>query len=148
MSLSDYIRYMRAVKGGITPWEIGEAVGLPAGAIHLLEVKHRRMGEDDAMLEKLAGYFGVPVTELTARREAYRKRLASFLQEHEGDSRPIALRMEDGDILSGTVSWFSREAVALIPTEGSQEPYIAQRGWVADWRAEEDQTWQVTGSGD
>ncbi len=59
MSLSDYIKYLRAVKGGATPWEIAEGSGVSAGEIHFIEVKHRRVGEDDAVLEKLAQYFGV-----------------------------------------------------------------------------------------
>ena len=53
MSLSDYMKLMRAVKGGVTPWEIAEATGIPSKEVHLLEVKHRRMGEDDEMLGKL-----------------------------------------------------------------------------------------------
>src|SRR5688500_19275233 len=101
MSLSDYIRYLRALRGGLTPWEIAEATGLSAGAIHLLEVKHRRVGDDDAILEKLAEYFGVPLEEMTRRREAYRKRLATFLDERTRDARPITLRLESGELLSG-----------------------------------------------
>src|SRR5437588_2659772 len=135
MSLSDYIKYLRAVKGGLTPWEIAEGSGVPARDIHLIEVKHRRMGEDTATLEKLAGFFGVPVEDLTSRREAYRKKLTYFLEENKESANPVALKLESGEELAGTVKWYSREAVALDPGgEGEDTPYIVQRGYVADWR--------------
>jgi len=143
MSLSDYIKYLRAVKGGVTPWEIAEASGVPASEVHLIEVKHRRVGEDDETLSKLAGYFGVPVEELAGRRDSYRKMLTRFLEEHQGKESPVTLTLESGEEVSGSVDWFSREAVALVPgnssdTEGETEsPYIVQRGWVANWRGEE-----------
>lgn len=144
MSLSDYIRFLRAVKGGITPWEIAEGSGVPARDIHLLEVKHRRVGEDDATLEKLSAYFGVPVEELQRRREAYRKRLTYFLDDALENDRPVELKLESGEELHGHVAWFSREAVALLPSEeGEPAPYIVQRGWVADWRRAESPTWDV-----
>ena len=36
MSLSDFIKYQRALKGGLTPWEIAEGSGVPARDVHLL----------------------------------------------------------------------------------------------------------------
>ena len=103
MSLSDFIKYQRALKGGLTPWEIAEGSGVAARDVHLLEVKHRRMGDDDAMLDKLAGYFGVPVEALTSRREAYRKRLTFFLEQSVKERRPVTLRLEGGEEVSGDI---------------------------------------------
>ena len=144
MSLSDYIKYLRARHGGDTPWEIAEAIGVSAGAIHLLEVKHRRVGEDDEHLQKLAAFFNVPVEELTARREAYRKRLTFFLDELTGSDTPITLRLEGGEELQGVPMWYSREAVALLPPDApAGEPYIVQRSWVADWRRSDSAQWEV-----
>jgi hypothetical protein len=145
MSLSDHIKYLRAVRGGATPWEIAEVSGVAAGDIHFLEVKHRRVGEDDEMLQKLASFFEVPVEELTRRREAYRKRLTYFLDEHLQSSTPIALKLEGGEELEGNIAWYSREAVALSQGEDDANPYIVQRGWVADWRSAEQPTWDVAG---
>ena len=113
MSLSDYIRYQRAAKGGLTPWEIAEGSGVSSRDVHLIEVKHRRMGDDDEMLRKLAAYFGVPFDALASRREAYRKRLAAFLDHNVSQSRPINLKLESGEELAGVPIWYSREAVAL-----------------------------------
>jgi hypothetical protein len=149
MSLSDYIKYLRAVKGGVTPWEIAEASGVPASEVHLIEVKHRRVGEDDETLSKLADFFGVPLEDLTSRRDSYRKMLTQFLEDSKRNGSRVTLTLESGEEVSGKIDWFSREAVALVPGngdggEGSEasanntaDPYIVQRGWVASWRGEE-----------
>src|SRR5438105_8888309 len=109
MSLSDYIKYLRAVGGGLTPWEIAEKSGVPAREIHLLEVKHRRVGDNDDVLQKLASFFNVPPESLTHRREAYRKRLTFFLEENQQHEVPVVLKLEDGEELEGTIAWFGRE---------------------------------------
>ncbi len=147
MSLSDYIKYLRATNGGGTPWEIAAASGVPAGTIHLLEVKHRRVGEDDEQLNKLATFFNIPVEELTSRREAYRKRLTNFLDGLAESDMPIVLKLEGGEELEGTVLWYSREALALVAANDPQSPpYIMQRGWVADWRRSDNLNWEVSNS--
>jgi hypothetical protein len=145
MSLSDFIKYQRALKGGLTPWEIAEGSGVPARDVHLLEVKHRRMGDDDAMLDRLAGYFGVPLEALTSRREAYRKRLTFFLEQSVRGNRPITLRLEDGEELTGIVRWYSREAIGIASGDAQSEDdvIVAQRAWVSDWRSAGDPGWEV-----
>jgi hypothetical protein len=144
MSLSDYIKYLRAVKGGLTPWEIAAGSGVPAREVHLLEVKHRRMGEDDVMLNSLADFFGVAVTDLTSRRDAYRKRFTTFLEESQKEDLAVTFKMEGGEEITGKIEWFGREAAALRPeTEDASAPYIVQRSWVADWRLAEKAEWEV-----
>jgi hypothetical protein len=151
MSLSDYVRYQRAVKGGLTPWEIAEGSGVTSRDVHLLEVKHRRMGDDDELLRKLAAFFGVPFEALSGRREAYRKRLASFLDDKVSQSRPVTLKLESGEELTGVPAWYSREAIALndgSPQTGDAPPSlcIVQRGWVADWKTPDAPGWEVAAS--
>jgi hypothetical protein len=149
MSLSDYIKYLRAVNGGLTPWEIAEGSGVPAREIHLLEVKHRRMGENEAMLQKLADYFKVQPQELTRRRDAYRKRLTAFLDVNSEEDESVVLLLEGGEEVSGKIVWYGREAVAIQPQQTAtrktilNEPYIVQRGWVADWRRADNAQWEV-----
>ncbi len=145
MSLSDYIKYLRAVKGGATPWEIAEECGMPMADIHFIEVKHRRVGEDDSTLEKLARYFGVELSELTGRREAYRKLLTRLLEECRQSSTEIVIKLESGEEIEGMVAWYSREAAAITPGERGEEncPYIVQRAWVADWRRASEVEWHV-----
>ncbi|MEO5953102.1 MAG: hypothetical protein ABIQ44_11610 [Chloroflexia bacterium] len=147
MSLSDYIKYQRAVKGGLTPWEIAEGSGVSSRDVHLLEVKHRRMGEDDTMLQKLADYFAVPLSELTQRREAYRKRLISFLDEYILDDRSIALKLENGEEVGGIPAWYSREAIALRPegsTSDDTDLCIVQRAWISDWKLSDASNWEIS----
>ncbi|HET9494917.1 MAG TPA: hypothetical protein VFR15_11865 [Chloroflexia bacterium] len=145
MSLSDFIKYQRALKGGLTPWEIAEGSGVPARDVHLLEVKHRRMGDDDAMLDMLATYFGVPIEALTSRREAYRKRLTFFLEQKVRENRPVTLRLENGEELTGSIKWYSREAIGMVleGAESEDDVLVVQRAWVADWRAAGEQAWEV-----
>lgn len=137
MSLSDYLKYLRAKKGGVTPWEIAEESGVAAAEVHLLEVKHRRVGDDDESLAKLAAYFGVPVEEFTGRREQYRKLLTQFLEESMQNSAAVSLKLESGEELRGKVGWYSREALALLPITESgpeEDPYIVQRSWISTWQ--------------
>jgi len=146
MSLSDYIKYQRALKGGLTPWEIAEGSGVPARDVHLIEVKHRRMGEDDATLAQLASYFGVPEQDLTDRREAYRKRLTYFLDESKHDSASIELKLESGETVGGWPIWYSRDAIALKESDNGTDDgnlCIVQRAWVADWRRDGAAEWDV-----
>ncbi len=143
MSLSDYIKYLRAVKGGLTPWEIAEGSGVLARDIHLIEVKHRRMGDDDESLQKLAAFFGVSVEDLTNRREAYRKRLTEFLHESRESETPVVVRLESGEQINGTIQWYSREALAITPQSEDNSPYIVQRGWISNWRHADNPTWEI-----
>ena len=155
--MSDRVKYLRAVNGGLTPWEIAEKSGVPAREIHLLEVKHRRVGENEEILEKLADFFNVPVADLINRREAYRKRLTFFLEECRDRDIPIVLKFENGEQLEGKVAWFGREAVALTVGGGEitggapgdsddANLRIVQRGWVADWRRADSLDWEVAPS--
>ncbi len=132
MSLSDYVKFMRATKGGVTPWEIADATGVPSKEVHLLEVKHRRMGDDDDMLAKLAQYFEVPVEDLVRRRDAFRKRLTGFVADRQRSEEPVTFVLESGERLEGTIAWFGREAIALQPPD-SGHPLVIQRAVIAEW---------------
>ncbi len=136
MSLSDYVKYLRAMKGGVTPWEIAEGCGVQPSEVQTIEVKHRRVGEDDTLI-RLARYFQVPLDELTTRRDAFRKRLTHFLDENQSTDNQVTLTLESGEQLVGTVAWYSREAVALRPLEGDEggtSLLVVQRSWVAAWQ--------------
>jgi hypothetical protein len=146
MSLSDYVKHLRAVNGGLTPWEIAEGSGVPAREIHLIEVKHRRVGENDAVLGSLAEFFKVPVEELKGRREAFRKRLTAFLEESSEEDHYIVLRLEDGEEIAGRLDWYGREAIAIVPDYAAgdeQCPCVVQRSWVSDWRRAGSDRWEV-----
>ena len=131
MSLSDYIKLLRARKGGVTPLEMQEVTHIPVHEINYIEMKHRRIGEDDEMLARLAAYFDVPLEQLQWHRERYRKRLTAVLYQRQDSGEPITLKLESGHELSGTVNWFDRAVVALAQ-EGAEQ-LVIERHAVADW---------------
>lgn len=131
MSLSDHMKLLRARKGGATPLEMQEATGVPVHEINYIEMKHRRIGEDDEMLGKLAAYFDVPLEQLQWHRERYRKRLTAVLYQRQDSGEPITLKLESSHELSGTVNWFDRSVVALA--QDGAEPVVVERHTVVDW---------------
>ena len=67
MSLGDYLRVLRARRGGITPLDIEAATGLSKGLYRQMEQRYRVMGDDDA-LRILADFYGVPFEDLQWRQ--------------------------------------------------------------------------------
>ncbi|HSN75284.1 MAG TPA: helix-turn-helix transcriptional regulator [Anaerolineae bacterium] len=131
MSASDYLRYLRAVKGGPTPQDIENATGVPAGAYRQIEQRYRAMGSEEE-LAKLATYFEVPVEELTGRVEWTRKALSAALVEAVEMNAPISLEMRSGQTLTGMVQW-SDLGAALLQLECGQE-VVVQRHMVDRWQ--------------
>ena len=85
MSLGDYVRYLRAVKGGPTPWEIEAASGIPAGIYRQIEQRYRAIGEEQ-LLEKMATYYEVAPDELRWRQNWPRKGLTSACLLYTSDA--------------------------------------------------------------
>jgi transcriptional regulator with XRE-family HTH domain len=131
MSASDYLRYLRAVKGGPTPQDIENATGVPAGAYRQIEQRYRAMGNEEE-LASLAAYFEVPVEELTGRLEWTRKALSAALVEAVEMKAPISLELRSGQTLTGTVQW-SDLGAALLQLEDGQE-VVVQRHMVDRWQ--------------
>jgi transcriptional regulator with XRE-family HTH domain len=132
MSLGDYLRYLRAVKGGPDFLSIEGATGIPAGTLRQIEQRYRRMGENDEELQKLADYFGVPVEELTSRREKWRKLLSEALYTAQQENRAIRLVLRDGPTFEGQVLWWDLGATELELASG-QGRVVVQRHAVDDW---------------
>ncbi len=131
MSANDYLRYLRAVKGGPTPQDIEIATGVPAGAYRQIEQRYRAMGSEEE-LASLAGYFGVPVEELIGRVEWTRKALSAALVEAIELDAPIRLELRSGHQWTGKVQW-SDLGAALLQLEDGQE-VIVQRHMVDRWQ--------------
>jgi transcriptional regulator with XRE-family HTH domain len=131
MSASDYLRYLRAVKGGPTPQDIESATGVPAGAYRQIEQRYRSMGSEEE-LASLAAYFEVPVEELTSRLDWTRKALSAALVEAVEQNAPISLEMRNGQTLTGKVLW-SDLGAALLQMENGQE-IVVQRHMVDRWQ--------------
>lgn len=130
MSLGDYLRFLRAMKGGPTPWEIQEATDVPSNVYRHLEQRYREMGDDDT-IQKLADYFDVPVEELQRHRTKYRKALSTALLEAQTDDLPIHLTLRSGHELEGKLEWWDLGATLMRLADG--EEVVIQRHIIDDW---------------
>jgi transcriptional regulator with XRE-family HTH domain len=131
MSAGDYLRYLRAVKGGPTPADIQEATGVQAGTYRQIEQRYRAIGSEEE-LASLAAYFEVPVEELTDRVEWTRKALSAALVVAAEKDAPIRLELRSGHTLTGKVLW-SDLGAALLQQEDGQEIAV-QRHMVDRWQ--------------
>lgn len=131
MSAGDYLRQLRAVKGGPTPQDIELATGVAAGAYRQIEQRYRAMGSEEE-LAKLAAYFDVPTEELSSRVEWTRKALSAALVEAVEMDAPIRLELRSGHTLTGKVLW-SDLGAALIRQDDGQEIAV-QRHMVDRWQ--------------
>ena len=131
MSAGDYLRYLRAVKGGPTPQDIEQATGVAAGAYRQIEQRYRAMGTEEE-LASLAAYFEVPAEELTGRVEWTRKALSAALVEAVEMDAPIRLELRSGHQWTGKVQW-SDLGAALLQLEDGQE-VVVQRHMVDRWQ--------------
>jgi hypothetical protein len=113
MSMGDYVKYLRAVRGGVTPSEIEEATGIPFSQINVIEYKFAPVFDDPDLLSKLAAYFQVPVEELGRRATRTRKLLTRFLAEHAASTLRVHFTLAGGARVIGQVMWWDRSAVGL-----------------------------------
>lgn len=134
MSAGDYVRYLRALKGGPTPLEIEESAGVSGVMYRQLEQRYRAIGTEEE-LTKLAEYFEVPAEELLERQPWTRKELSRFLLEALEGSHPIKLILRSGETFAGQVLWYDLGA-ALLRLEDGQEMVI-QRHIVDRWKTAE-----------
>lgn len=132
MSLGDYVRYLRAMKGGPDFFAVEEATGVPAPTLRQIEQRYRRVGESDEDLHKLADYYAVPVEELTWRREKWRKLLSEALYTAQTEDRPIRLILRNGPTFEGRVLWWDLGATEL-ELHDKGERLVVQRHIVDDW---------------
>lgn len=131
MSLGDHLRFLRAMKGGPSTREIAQAIGLErVTPLREIEQRYREIG-DDALLEKLALYFQVPIEELKWHRARYRKALSHFLEKALKQGQRVHLHLRSGETLTGKVMWWDLGATGLQPDEG--ELLVIQRHAVIDW---------------
>lgn len=132
MSLGDYVRYLRAQKGGPDFRTVEEDTGVSSLTLRQIEQRYRRVGENDEDLQKLADYFGVPVEELSWRREKWRKLLSEALYTSQAESRPVRLVLRDGPSFEGRVLWWDLGATEL-ELSGAEGRVVVQRHAVDDW---------------
>jgi len=132
MSLGDYVRYLRAMKGGPDYWTVEEVTGVPGQTMREIEQRYRRVGENDDDLRKLADYFGVQLENLTWRREKWRKLLSEALYSAQTGGRPMRLILRDGPTFEGNVLWWDLGTTELELSGGGGR-VVVQRHAVDDW---------------
>jgi sRNA-binding regulator protein Hfq len=137
MSLGDYLRLLRAKRGGITPWDIEAASDLPKGLYRQMEQRYRAVG-DDSSVQILADYYGVPFDDLRWRLDWSRKALSRALVAATTGHAVITLELWNGETVRGSVAWWDLGAIGL--NTGSGEILVVQRHAVERWepRAPED----------
>jgi transcriptional regulator with XRE-family HTH domain len=132
MSLGDFVRYLRAMKGGPDFWTVEEATGVSGRTLREIEQRYRRVGESDEDLKKLADYYDVPVDGLTWRREKWRKLLSEALYTAQAEDRSIRFILRDGPTFEGRVLWWDLGATELDLLDRG-ERLVVQRHAVDDW---------------
>lgn len=131
MSTGDYLRYLRAVKGGPTPQDVEEATGVKAGDYRQMEQRYRAMGSEEALVS-LAAYYQVPAEELISRVPWTRKALSAALVEAVEQDAPIRLELRSGHTVTGKVQWSDLGSALLLQEDGRE--VVVQRHMVDRWQ--------------
>ncbi len=136
MSLGDYLRMLRAQRGGITPLDIETATGVDKGLYRQMEQRYRSVGDDDT-LRRLADFYDVPFDALRWRLDWPRKALSRALVQVIRENAPIRLELCDGQVVVGAVKWWDLGAIGVETPDGE---WVVQRHAVEKWspRAQED----------
>ncbi len=104
MSLGDYVRLLRAKQGGHDHADFAAAYGDAATKqLHLLEMRQRDIS-DAALLEKIAAFYEVPLTEVQWHQRRSRKGLSQYLLDAQLARRPVTLRLRTGEELTGALA--------------------------------------------
>ena len=130
MSAGDYLRQLRAMKGGPTPTDIESATSVPSGTYRQIEQRYRAIGEEEE-LARLAAYFGVDLQELTSRQPWSRKELSAFLVEAAERDSTVRFALRTGESIDGKVLW-SDLGAALLQREDGRE-VVVQRHIIDRW---------------
>ena len=102
MSLGDYLRLLRAKKGGITPLDIETATPLTKGLYRQMEQRYRAVGDDES-IRLLADYYGVAFEDLRWRLDWPRKALSRAVVAAMKDNSTLTLRLWNGETVQGKV---------------------------------------------
>ena len=130
MSSGDYLRYLRALKGGPDLITVSRETGIPTNLLREIEQRYRPIGDKET-LEKLARYYGISPEELYWRHEWSRKALSWSLETARQSDTPIQLNLRTGQSFRGRVRWWDLGATLLELEDGRQ--VVIQRHMVETW---------------
>lgn len=134
MSLSDHLRYLRAMKGGLHISEVALAAGVAKVVdVNLAEKQYRPLA-DEGLMEKLAAYYGRSLDEFHWHNARSRKQFTYFISQAMQNETAVSLVMRHGETITGTVEDWDMACVALRLADGRL--LIVQRHAVIDWSTE------------
>jgi hypothetical protein len=136
MSLSDHLRYLRALSGGPSSADLKAALGEEGVKLYFAIERHYRDVSTDEILPKIAAYYHVSVKELQWHRARSRKALALHVHAAIQNHELVALRLRTGETLIGHPVWWDLAAIGLQPI-GEEDLVIVQRHAVIDWEGSE-----------
>ena len=131
MSLSDHLRYLRALRGGISTQPIAEAIGLEkATPVTHAEIQYRPV-RDPELVEKLAEFYQQPLQEFEWHNARPRKYLTFYLARALKTKETVTLTLRSGEQLTGTAEWWDLGSVGVREENGHL--LVVQRHAVVDW---------------
>ncbi len=131
MSLSDHLRYLRAMRGGMDTRAIAEAIGLEtSGPINRAETQYRPV-RDPELVAKLANYYGRPLEEFQWHDARPRKFLTFYAARALETKEPASLTLRSGETLRGRIVWWDLGSIGLEMADG--RTIVVMRHAVVDW---------------
>lgn len=129
MSLSDHLRYLRALNDGEAPEAIYQTIGVDKGVMAAETAYHPV--RDEELVVKLADYYKRPLAEFQWHNARPRKFLTFYLAEALRTKTPVELRLRSGQVLAGMAEWWDLGSVGLREENGRL--LVIQRHAVVDW---------------
>ncbi|MBE2200260.1 MAG: hypothetical protein IAE79_16720 [Anaerolinea sp.] len=131
MSLSDHLRYLRAMSGGPDTDSIATALGLESPqSINKAETLYRPI-KDVALIDQLAAYYGRPAAEFHWHNARPRKYLTFSAEASRRTQSPLSLTLRTGEVVTGTAAWWDLSSIGLTQADGRL--LVIQRHAVIDW---------------
>jgi len=131
MSLSDHLRYLRAMRRGLPLDEVGLGAGIEKVVDVNMAEKQYRPVEDEELMEKLAAYYGRPLDEFHWHNARSRKQFTHFINQAKEEETAVSLVLRHGETLTGVVEGWDLACVALRLADG--RVLVVQRHAVVDW---------------
>lgn len=139
MSLSDHLRYLRAITD-VEPNEIAEAIEIESlSALSMAEVRYRPVA-DDTLLEKLADFYDRPVEEFHWHNARARKYLTFYVERALREEKSIHLTLRGGQELHGRPEWWDLASIGL--RDDTDRLLVVQRHAVIDWPDATEHWWE------
>ncbi len=131
MSLSDHLRYLRAMRGGLETQTIADTIGLEKPTpINQAETQYRPVRDPD-LVAKLADFYGRSLEEFQWHNARPRKFLTFYSARALETKEPASLTLRSGEVLCGQIVWWDLGSIGLKMDNG--RTIVVMRHAVIDW---------------